>query len=120
MDKLNNIVETAQFFAKLGIPWPEFHAYFVGYCELIGGSLLVLGFASRLISIPLIVIMLTALSTAHAAKLTNFQFILDPRALVSENPYPFLITVLLVFFFGPGRLSLDALVKRWVSHQPKY
>jgi uncharacterized membrane protein YphA (DoxX/SURF4 family) len=39
---------------------------------------------------------------------------------VSQNPYPFLITTLLVFIFGPGRISLDAWIKRWVSHQPRY
>lgn len=120
INKLKNVSSTIAFFEKLGIPYSEFHAHLVGGLEAVGGILLILGLFSRLISIPLIVIMITALSTAHAESLSNFSFILDPKSLVSQNPYPFLITTLLVFIFGPGRISLDAWIKRWVSNQPRY
>lgn len=120
VEKLKDIPGTIQFFTKLGIPYPEFHAYEIGLVESVGGILLMIGLASRLISIPLLIIMLTALGTAHAENLSNFRFLLDPKSLVGENPYPFLITTLMVFTFGPGRLSLDGWLKRWISHQPKY
>lgn len=120
LDKLENLSKATSFFTDLGIPHPEFHAYVVGLFETIGGILLIVGLASRLISIPLMIILFTALSTAHAEHLANFKFVLEPRSLVMETPYPFLITSVLVFIFGPGRLSLDAWIKRWVSHQPKY
>lgn len=118
--KLKDIPKTVAAFTKLGIPYPEFHAYEVSLFESIGGILLMIGFASRLISIPLMIIMITALSTAHAANLSNFNFILNPKSLVGENPYPFLITSLMVFIFGPGRISIDAWIKRWVGRQSKY
>lgn len=118
--KLKDIPGTVQLFTKLGIPSPIFHAYEVGILESVGAILLMIGFASRIISIPLIFLMLSALSLAHAEHLSNFRFITDPHALVAQEPYPFLITALLVFFFGPGRISLDGWIKRWVDHQPKY
>jgi putative oxidoreductase len=118
--KLTHIAETIQYFTSLNIIFPEFHAYLVGYLELIGGGLLILGLTSRLIAIPLAAITIAALSTAHAHMLSDFRFITHPSSLVMEAPYPFLITSLLMLIFGPGRISLDAWIKHWVSKQPAY
>jgi len=120
LDKLKNIENVVQLFSKLHIPAPTFHAYEVGIFEMVGGILLVLGFASRIITIPLIVIMISALSLAHAEALAGFQFVISPQTLVLQTPYPFLFTALMVFIFGPGRVSLDAWLKRWISHQPRF
>lgn len=117
--KLKNISKTIGFFTELGIPYPEFHTYLVAYFESIGGLLLMIGFASRLFSIPLTIILIVALSTAHAEHLTHFKFLFDPQSLAGQSPYPYLLTTLMVFCFGPGRVSLDAWIKRWVGHQPK-
>lgn len=120
INKLNDIPGTVEMFQKLNIPSPVFHAYQVGILEAVGGILLIIGLASRLATIPLIIILMTALSTAHAEYLAKFRFILDPHILVIQEPYPFLLTSLLIFIFGPGRISLDAWIKRWVDHQPRY
>lgn len=120
INKLKDIPGTVEMFTKLNIPSPEFHAYQVGLLEAVGGILLVIGLASRLISVPLIILLITALSTAHAEYLAEFRFIFDPHVLVIQEPYPFLITALIVFIFGPGRISFDAWIKRWVDHQPRY
>ncbi len=120
INKLKDIEGTVQFFTKLNIPSPLFHAYEVGIIEAVGGILLFIGLASRLISIPLIIVMITALSTAHADYLANFRFVIEPHVLVVQHPYPFLITAWMVFVFGPGRVSLDAWIKRWVDRQPRY
>ena len=48
-------------FTKLGIPFPGFTAPFVGWLEIIGGLLLMLGLATRLIAVPLIIEMLWAM-----------------------------------------------------------
>src|SRR5262249_53590033 len=45
-------------FTKLGIPFPLVSATFVGWLEIVGGILLILGLGTRLIAIPLIVEML--------------------------------------------------------------
>ncbi len=120
LEKLHSITETVKSFSELGIPYSYFHAHLVALFELIGGLLLVFGFASRLISVPLFIIMVTALATAHSHVLADFKFVLDPKSLVGENPYPFLITTLIIFCFGPGKISIDAWLKRWVGNQPKY
>lgn len=119
-EKLHSIEKTAGFFASLHISNPYFSAYLTGWVELLGGICLIVGLASRVASIPLIIIMLMALSTAHAPEISGFRFLFEPLSLVRQAPYPFLITALLVFIFGPGRISLDAWLKRWSERQPKY
>ncbi|HEY4255373.1 MAG TPA: DoxX family protein [Chlamydiales bacterium] len=118
--KLSHIGEVAQFFTTLHINHPEFHAHLVAWVETVGGICLIAGFASRLVAIPLAIAMITALSTAHASTLSNFRFLTEPSSLVHESPYPFLITSLLILFFGPGRFSVDGWLKRWANRQPKY
>ena len=118
--KLHAIEQTAQFFTSLSFPNPVFLSYFVGYFELICGICLFLGVASRIAAIPVIIVMLTALSTAHAPDISNFRFLLEPKSLVHQPPYPFLITAFVILIFGPGRLSVDGWIKRWASKQPQY
>ena len=48
-------------FTKLGIPFPDVAAPFVGGLEIVGGILLIVGLGTRLIAIPLIVEMLVAM-----------------------------------------------------------
>lgn len=113
--KLHTIGKVSSYFATLNIPYPVFNAYLVGTCEMIGGILLFIGLGSRLAAIPLLIIMFTALGTAHAAQIAELRFLLEPSTLVAQTPYPFLITCLLVFIFGPGRVSIDALIKRYLE-----
>ncbi len=49
----------------LGLPAPELLAYLAAYTEAIGALLLLLGLATRWISIPLIVTMLVAIFAVH-------------------------------------------------------
>lgn len=117
LGKIDNVIE---YFTSLKIPFPTFHAYLIANIELIGGILLFVGLCSRFAGLVLAIVMISALSIAHAPMLAHFRFILDPSSLVNEAPYPFLITSLLILFFGPGRISIDAWIKRWVDKQPKY
>ena len=50
-------------FAKIGLPNPEFLGCFVGTFEILCGSLVLMGFLTRLASIPLLIIMLVAILT---------------------------------------------------------
>ncbi len=120
LGKLANIEKIAQYFQTLHIAAPHFNAYLVASIETVCGFLLFFGFASRLVSIPLIITMLVALSTAHAPNISEWRFLFEPASLVSQTPYPFLLTALLVFIFGPGRVSIDGIIKHWVDRQPKY
>src|SRR2546425_11298663 len=58
--KLQDISKPIGFFTELGIPFPVFNAWFVSLLECFGGILLIVGLASRLISIPLVIDMAVA------------------------------------------------------------
>lgn len=118
--KLGHIDQIAQFFASLNIGAPLVNAYAVAIFETVCGILFFFGFATRLAAIPVFVIMLTALATHHAPMLSDLKFLFQPMVLLHQEPYPFLLTSLILFVFGPGRVSLDAWVKRWADRQPRY
>src|SRR5438874_6045884 len=50
-------------FSKIGIPAPEIMAPFVGVCEVVCGSLFLLGLLTRFAAITMIIDMLVAIST---------------------------------------------------------
>lgn len=68
-EKLLNIESTAQWFGNpdwgLGLPYPELLAYLASITEVVGAVCLLVGFATRLISIPLIITMVVAIFTVH-------------------------------------------------------
>ena len=115
--KLMHLDKITLFFEKLGIPLATTNATLVGGFEFFGGILLLVGFASRLISIPLIIIMLVAYSTAHNHIFSHFAFITNPTLLVNEAPFAFLLTCLIVLLFGPGKISIDGYLKRKFEEQ---
>ena len=63
--KLTNVEDTAAAFGKMGIPLPTLNVYLAGATETVGGALLILGAASRVVTIPLIFTMIVAYATAH-------------------------------------------------------
>jgi putative oxidoreductase len=100
--KLANLDRTAGFFESLGIPAPGFHAGMVGGIEMIGGLLLTGGLLTRVVSIPLAGTMIVAYLTAHRGE--AFASLGD---FVDQTPYAYLLAVLVLLTFGPGRLALD-------------
>lgn len=66
MEKWNNMEGTIWWFENsLGIPFPTLNAYLAASSELIGAVLILLGFATRLISIPLTFVLFIAMITVH-------------------------------------------------------
>lgn len=107
--KLGNLGGTAEFFASLGLPLPKVQALLAGGTECVGGLLLLAGLGARLVSVPLCFTMLVAYGTAHLDSVkTIWQ---DPDDFVTQAPFLFLMAALIVLIFGPGRISLDALLK---------
>src|SRR4029077_13067350 len=50
-------------FVKIGIPWPQVMAPFVGVVEIVCGSLLLIGLITRLATVPLLIDISVALYT---------------------------------------------------------
>jgi len=106
--KLTDLSKPAQYFESLGVPLPHFSALFAGCTEIIGGLLLLVGLASRLISIPLMILLVTAYFTADSDAVR--AIFSDPDKFLSAAEFQFLFAVVIIFVFGPGRFSIDALL----------
>ena len=107
--KLAHLARTANYFATLNIPVPTVSAALVGGIECVGGALLMLGLYARLASPALIVVLVTAYFTAERGALT--AAVSDPDRFTGATPFLFLFATLIVFAFGPGKLSLDAMAR---------
>lgn len=107
--KLTHLERTTGFFASLGLPAPQLNAIAAGATEAFGGVLLALGLCSRFVSPALIFVMLVAYATADREALLAIAS--DTDKFTGAAPFLFLLASLLVFAFGPGALSLDALLR---------
>src|SRR5450432_3751936 len=63
--KLGDLEKPTAFFTDLGIPLPHFNAILAGTTECFGGLLLLVGLASRIVSVPLAFTMFVAYATAE-------------------------------------------------------
>ena len=93
-------------FEKIGFSDPAFWAYFTGTFEIICGSLILIGLLTRLASIPLFIIMMTAFVT------TKWPILIDKGFWVMAHEYrtDFAMTLLLIYLliFGAGKWSIDS------------
>lgn len=95
-------------FAKIGFPYPGFTAHFVGTFEIACGLLVLIGLFTRIASIPLLIVILTAIATTKIPELfrpaQGFWF------MVSDARTDFAMTMSLLFLIGVGggAWSLDA------------
>ena len=101
MSKWNDIDSVAQWFGSMGIPFPTVNAYMAAGTEILGVGLLVLGLFTRLISLPLIIIMIVAIFTVHidngfSAATNGF-----------EIPLYYMIFLMIFVTQGAGKFSLD-------------
>jgi putative oxidoreductase len=113
MGKLTAIAKVTGYFQSLGIPFPKLNAYLSGSTECFGGLLLLLGLASRVTAIPLIVTMIVALLTAFPDAVKNIFS--KPDDFVSADPFMFMLAAIIIFLFGPGPLSLDGIIGRIIK-----
>ncbi len=114
--KFQNIEKVVDFFRDLGIPFPEVNAYLAAGVECIGGLLLLIGLGSRLVAIPLAFTMVVALLTAHWNAVSHI--LQSPDEFVMLTPFNFLLTCLIIFAFGPGAFSVDALLEKIFRRKP--
>jgi putative oxidoreductase len=113
---LTHIEKTVEAFKGWGIPFPTLNVYISGTTEMIGGSLLILGLATRFISVPLIFNFIVAYATASRA--TFRQLFHGPNnfeaynKFIDDSAFPMLILALIMLAFGPGKFAVDHLIKR--------
>lgn len=110
MVKIAKPEQVGFFFESLGIPLPFFMAHVTGWVEYLGGIALMVGFFSRPAAFILAITMLVALLTGSADVLPDL--LTDPSKVIAAAPTSYLFVVLTVFAFGPGRFSIDGLIKR--------
>ena len=105
MMKWNDIHAIGDWFKSMNYPFPYFNAYMAGITEVAGFVLLLLGLGTRLISIPLMVTMIVAILTVHIGN--GFS----AGANGFEIPLYYLIMLFTLVVYGPGRISIDGLIK---------
>jgi putative oxidoreductase len=107
--KWKNIDGIADWFGQMGYPLPTLNAYMAATTELAGVVLLFLGIGTRLISIPLMVVMLVAIFTVHLAN--GFE----AGSNGFEIPLYYLIMLLALMVYGPGKYSVEGILRRATS-----
>ena len=104
MQKWSDIDSVATWFGSIGIPLPTLNAYMAATTEIVGVVLLTLGLFTRLISIPLMVVMVVAIVTVH---LVN-GFSAGDNGF--EIPLYYMLFLGIFASFGAGKFSLDHLL----------
>ncbi|MBS1650605.1 MAG: DoxX family protein [Bacteroidetes bacterium] len=104
MTKIKDVNAIVEWFQSIEMPAPTLNAYLATYTELLGFIFLTLGFATRFISIPLIITMIVAIKTVHWENGFN----------ASDNGYEiplyYIIMLVTLLFSGAGKLSIDYLI----------
>ena len=109
-------------FEKIGFAGADWLAPFVGSFEIACGALLLLGLATRLAALPLVAIMLTAITTTklpillggalgpfHVQNLAHAGF--WAMAHEARTDWSMLLGALFLMIVGSGAWSLDALLR---------
>jgi putative oxidoreductase len=92
----------ASALSSMNVPLPALSAYLAAGAEFFGGAALLLGLATRLAAIPVLVTMLVAALVAHWGAFGAPQGMEYPLTLASM--------ALGIGLLGPGRFSLDSLL----------
>lgn len=104
MQKWSDISAVAMWFDSMGIPLPTLNAYMAATTEITGVVLLTLGLFTRLISLPLIIVMTVAIITVHLP----YGFSAGNNGF--EIPLYYMLFLAIFASFGAGKFSLDHLL----------
>lgn len=95
-------------FARIGFPEPYFTSHFVGTFEIICGLLVLLGLRTRAASVPLMIVICTAIATTKIPELTRpaqgFWFMVSD----ARTDFAMLCSLIFLIIAGGGAFSLDA------------
>jgi putative oxidoreductase len=104
--KINNFDSIAEWFGSMNFPLPTLSTYLVTITETAGFILLFLGLVTRLISVPLMFVMLVAIFAVHISN----GFAAGDNGF--EIPLYYFLMLFSLFITGPGRVSIDALIRK--------
>ena len=105
LGKLMHMDDTVAFFVQIGVPLSVLSAYIVSICEILAGLSFVFGCFARVFGLIMSVIMIMAFITAHVDSIIS-DF--NANKVLMETPFTYLYTSLILFIFGPGKWSVDA------------
>src|SRR5467141_2362590 len=92
-------------FAKIGIPWPNVMAPFVGVVEIVCGSLLLIGLVTRLATVPLLVDIAVAIYSTKIVTFAKNGFWVTLHE--SRTDLSMLLGLIFLLLVGGGTSSLD-------------
>jgi putative oxidoreductase len=116
--KFRNFENVIGFFDSLGIPFPAFNAGLVASMETVGGVMLIFGLFTRFFASGLSITMVVALLTADTADFLASWGGASQLSPTDVTPFTFLLFLLWLVFYGAGKLSLDALMRRFLLSEP--
>ncbi|MBI1815426.1 MAG: DoxX family protein [Deltaproteobacteria bacterium] len=102
--KLHDLAKVTDYFTELGLPAPAFQAMLASTTELVCGSLLLLGLATRFAAVPLMITMTVALRTALWSQIDSLG------SLFGLAEFLYIALLLFLATNGAGPLSLDWLI----------
>lgn len=110
--KLSNVQGIIDWFGTLGIPAPALNAYMAIFTECSGVLLLLFGLATRIITLPLMVVMIVAVKTVH----WEHGFSCGDNGF--EVPFYYFWMLFSLMITGPGRVSVDHFIRRkFLQHE---
>jgi putative oxidoreductase len=116
--KLRNFENVIGFFQSLGIPFPTFNAGLVAGMETVGGVMLIFGLFTRFFASGLTITMVVALLTADTADFLASWGSASQLSPTDVTAFTFLLFLLWLVFYGAGKLSLDAFLRRILRSKP--
>jgi putative oxidoreductase len=115
--KLAHHQRTTEFFTMLHIPFPDLTAWLVAAIEYGGGLLLMAGLGTRAVGLILTINMIAAYMTVASDRQTVFNFFKDQTPFLQADPFFFLLTALMMFSFGAGPISIDAIIAKFIRRK---
>jgi putative oxidoreductase len=102
--KLHALPRMIENFREWGIPAPEILTPFASGMEFVGGLMLLLGLLTRVVAVPMMIIMVVAIAAAKWGDVDSLQ------TLLGLEEVSYLVMFAWLGIAGPGPVSLDRLV----------
>ncbi len=114
MNKLQNPAAIMEWFSEMGLPFPWLQTWLAIITECAGCLLLFFGLGTRIIVVPLIIVLLVAIKKVHLEN--GFSAANNGY----EIPFYYLLMLISLLLTGSGKFSLDYLLNRKMSYRKDF